>query len=187
MAESQRYNWWDWHCSFMTPKIKCFACKDRKIYRKGEKEHGWGCTLIIRNGIKIAPNVVPICKSCAKLNDTGDLLDFMWKVKKTISEEQAEEIRNHLKQCFHTYVDNNDINEFSSHDRFCKLCNVLRNNQVRQEAIEKRNKLQEKQLHQIALQRQQEEQEEELDRLRNLERKVKRVVRENKKRRTEVE
>jgi hypothetical protein len=109
MTETQRDNCWDWHCSFMTEKIECFACRTKMIYRKGENQHGWGCTLIIRNGIRIPPNVVPICKSCTTQQKGKDLLDFMLEKKKTITKEQAQFIRDNLKNSFHTYIDNNDI------------------------------------------------------------------------------
>ena len=130
MTEEERYNCWTWHCGFKTESMKCFACNDVYIYREGPNKHGWVRSLIIRNGIEIAPNVVPICKSCSALSHNyRDLLVFMNAEKKTLTEEQVEKCRKHLKSWFHHFIDHEDESEFDNHEQHCTLCFHLEKNE----------------------------------------------------------
>lgn len=137
MTEEERYNCWTWHCGFKTENMKCFACNETYIYRDGANKHGWVRSFILRNGIEIWPNLVPICKSCSSLSHNyKDLLSFMKLEKKTLTEEQAEEIRTNLKDYCHHFIDHEDPNDFDTHDH-CWLCFHLEKNEKANQYVQK--------------------------------------------------
>jgi hypothetical protein len=140
MTEEERYTCWTWHCGFKTENMKCFACNDTYIYRDGPHKHGWVRSLIIRNGIEISPNLVPICKSCSSLSHNyRDLLSFM-NAKGTLTAEQAEHCRKILKNRFHYFIDEEDESHFDSHDEHCALCHQLEKNEKAKKVVKKRKK-----------------------------------------------
>ena len=122
---------WEWHSS--DGEMNCPLCNNKMLYTDIPAERV--TVAIIATGPNILINRIPSCKSCLSSrspsngNEKMSVLDFMSKRTKVITERQAEKVREHLKQCFRDQADE-DEDLFTSHERCCIVCRVLKDNDI---------------------------------------------------------